>query len=282
MNCKLLLVDNTTAIAHPWKKTLNSNFITSEAVGGFEAVTKLKNEVFDIIIVNISLGHLNGVDAVRKIREKYYLIPIIVLYKQADVLNLKQAKTYGIQQALQLPVNVKHLIVAISKLIPIHKIREQFNGQVDKTKERQTGGEQHREEFINVEDRFYEGLSAIAAAQYDRAISIYQHILDLTNIKHEIWLRYINEALFQLGHCYARLKDYRRSNKHFALFITKAPRHNFVREALLHIGQNHETMENYPRAAHYYQKVLKIRPMDSYTTRARRLLNKLEKKGLVL
>ena len=279
MNCKLLLLDNTTAIANPWKKILNTNFNTAEAVGGFEAVTKLKHEEFDIIIVNISLQHMNGADAIRKIREEFYLIPIIALYKQSDVLNLKQVKTYGIQQSLQLPVNIKHLLVTISKLVPPQRLQEASQAR----QQQQQSAANHRtrdDDYINVEEKFYEGLSAIATSRYDHAIEIYNFILGLTNIKHEAWLRYVKEAQFQLGHCYARLRNYRASNKHFARFISKAPRHNFVREALLHIGQNHESMQNFNKAADYYRKVLEIRPMDSYTTRARKLLEKLEKKGL--
>ena len=276
MNCRLLVIDNSTALTSPWKKVLNENFTMSEAVGGYEAVTKLRCEPFDLIIVNISLDCLNGADAIRKIREKFYFIPIIALYAKTDILNLKQVKAYGIQHALSLPVDVKNLIIIISKLIPAYRLTEKSNIQHHRECEEKSKSNKD-EDFINVEEKFYEGLSAIATMHFREAVEIYESILHLTNIKHETWLRYITEAHFQLGQCYAHLKEYETSNKYYISFINKAPTHNFVKEALLYLGKNYEAMHNLTKASYYYQRVLNMRPFDSYTTQARKLLTKLAK-----
>jgi len=277
MNCKLLLIDNTTAITNPWKKVLNANFLTSEAVGGFEAITKLKSETYDLIIVNISLSDLNGVDAIRKIRDKFYFIPIIVLHAKSDNLYLKQVKTYGIQDVLALPVDVKLLIIAISRLLPACKLNEKSNGQQHKENDEQKPVVKE-DSHVNIEEKFYEGLSAVAAMRYDNAIEIYKFILQQTNIKHESWLRYVNETYFQLGQCYANIKEYEISNQYFLTFISKAPNHIFVKETLLYLGKNYETMQNITKASYFYQKVLNTRPFDSFTTQARKFLTKMEKK----
>ena len=115
MKNKILLLDNSTTIFSPWKKVLNEYYECIEAIGGFEAISKLRNENFKLVIVNISLDHMNGVEAVEKIRDKHKLIPIITIYDSKDTLNLKQTMTYGIQYAIKMPVDHRELIIEARK-----------------------------------------------------------------------------------------------------------------------------------------------------------------------
>ena len=83
--------------------------------------------------------------------------------------------------------------------------------------------------------------------------------------------------MFHLGQCYARLKDYKQSNKYYQDFINKAPHHNCAKEALLYLGKNHQAMKDYLKATYYYKKVINMRPFDSFSTQARKLLKKISK-----
>jgi tetratricopeptide (TPR) repeat protein len=265
----ILVMDTSTSLTSPWKKELEDHLNLTEVIGGFEAITKLKNDVYSLLLVNISINHLNGVDAIRRIRDQYKYLPIIVLYDPRDVLNLKQTMSYGIQQAIPLPVTSRIILKSISNYVRIPK--EPVETQKIQSSEKQPG----RNNFVDVESKFYEGLSAIAANQIDKAITIYKSLLGLTNIKKERWLKYIEESMFHLGQCYARLKKYKESNKYYTDFIQKAPYHNCVKEAFLYLGKNHESMKDYQKAVYYYKKVINMRPYDSFSTQARRLLKKI-------
>lgn len=265
-------MDTSTSFSSPWKRDLGNHLNITEVIGGFEAITKLKNDVYSLLLVNISIDHLNGVDAIRKIRDKYKYLPIIVLYDSRDILNLKQAMSYGIQQALPFPVTSEAILKSIANYVRIpaesmepEKIQSHDN-EDDKNAD-----------FVDVETKFYEGLSAIAANQIEKAITIYKSLLELSNIKRERWLKYIEESMFQLGQCYARLKNYKQSNKYYNDFIQKAPYHNCVKEAFLYLGKNHATMKEYQKAVYYYKKVINMRPFDSFSTQASKLLKKLVK-----
>jgi len=263
-------MDTSSSFTSPWKKDLNTHYDVTEIIGGFEAVTKLRNEVFNLIIVNISIARINGVDAIRKIRDKYKDIPIIVLFDRKDLLNIKQAKAYGISTAIQYPVTSKAILNSISKYISV-SLKEQEPNDI----EDQDSNIKKSENYVNIENQYYEGLSAIAANQIEKAINIYTSLINLTNIKQEKWLKYIEESRFQLGQCYARLKDFMQSNKYYLDFITRFPNHNSIKEAHLYVADNYTALKDYSKASFYYKKVINMRPFDSLSTQARKLLKKI-------
>ncbi|HEQ72616.1 MAG TPA: tetratricopeptide repeat protein [Spirochaetia bacterium] len=285
MSGTLLLIDNTTAIMHPWKKGLESRYRTIEAVGGVEAVRKIKTEAVDLVIVNISLRHLHGVEAISKIRSSFDRLPIVVLYDKKDVLDLKQAKTYGVNALLPLPVDFKRLLEEVQQLVPDtasadanSTARKTINpasrapspssavGRQGGTRAMGTDG------FENVEQLYYDGLSAISANDLDHAIEIFESLIGVTRLKRDSWRRYLEESLFQLGQCYAARGDYEKSCSYYTAFITKAPHNSSVKSALLYLGKNYLALKNREKAVYYLKKLINTTPYDSYCTQARKLL----------
>ncbi|MBN2736394.1 MAG: response regulator [Spirochaetales bacterium] len=272
MKNKILLLDNSTTIFSPWKKVINQYYDCTEAIGGFESLSKLKNNDFKLVIVNLSIDKMNGVEAIEKIRSKYESIPIIVLYAPKDILNLKQAMVYRIQHALKLPIDHRELIIEARKYADIESIRLTHNQD---TPSSSVSSIKKEANFVDVEAKFYEALSAVAGNQINHAIQIYDNLLSLTNIKKEGWRRYIEESLFHLGQCYSRLQDFEKANKYYKEFICKVPHHNCVKESILYLGQNYQAMKDYNRASAYYKKVINMKPFDSFSTQASKLLKKI-------
>ncbi len=294
MKYKILIMDNTTAIRHPWKREIAEKYDVTEVIGSFEALTRLKSAAYSAVIVNISLSQLKGVDAIGKIREKWQDLPIFVIYEQKDVLGLKQALTYKIRNSFPTPVDPTNLLAALSQCNSNHKQVAELgeilaesakdnggNGQkpggVPSNGKSQAASKDNHGDYVDIESMFYEGLSAIAASQIEKAIKIYKDIINVTNIKREKWLHYVEESFFHLGQCHSLLKDYPKSNKYYADFITRAPHHGSVKEALLYLGRNHEAMNDLERASNYYKKVINMQPFDSFSTQAKKFLSKIAK-----
>ena len=289
MKSKILIMDNTTALRNPWKRSLIEKYEAMEVIGGFEALTRLKSTSYLAVIVNISLVQLKGVEAIGKIRDKFPDLPIIILYDQKDIRNLKQALAYGIQNYIPIPVDPTNLLAALSKFNSQTIKPPQVESKAPKmdetivTKKNNDGNgisnsaskPLKTDNYVDVEARFYDGLSAIATNDIESAIQIYRDILCLTNIKKETWIRYIEESLFHLGQCYARLKDFKTSSKFYVDFITRAPNHNCVKEALIYLGKNCEALNEPEKAANYYKKVVNMKPFDSFSTQARKFLSRI-------
>ncbi|RPJ03424.1 MAG: response regulator, partial [Spirochaetaceae bacterium] len=278
MNSKILILDTSTVMLSPWKKVVAKNYIIEEAVGGVEALRKIKNDSVDLVIVNISQKSVNGVEAIGKIRGVHEKLPIIVLFDKKDALDLKQSKAYGINSMVMLPVDVRKLLVEIGRFIgretehSVHKPVKQQDNPAPKKESfdfQFRGGDQAGdntqpvEEITDVEKAFYDGLSAISSNELQEAISIFQAILKVTRLKRETWRRYLEDALFQLGQCYATLGNLDRSNAYYSAFIQKAPHNTSHKSALWYMGKNYYAMKNYPKAAAYLKQVMETKPFDS-------------------
>ncbi|MBN1412706.1 MAG: response regulator [Spirochaetales bacterium] len=276
MSCKILVVDNSTALTNPWKGTLSQRYTIYEVMGGFEAVSRLRSDSFDLVIVNISNKHIKGVDAVNRIREKNDNIPIIVISDPKDALALKQAKAYGIQQALPVPVDEDLLFLVISRLVPKASLQAEENRQ-EKQAAEAAGQLKRNKNYEDVESQYYEGLNAIGANQIDKAIEIFSSIIKISSIKTERWRHYIEETYFQLGLCYSRKNEFEKSIKLYKEFVTRAPHHKNIKAALLYIGQSYQKLKVLPKAAFYYKKVMSLKPFDSFSSQATKLFKKIEK-----
>lgn len=79
----ILIVEDDTALQGILKEKLESfNFKVSQATSGQQAVTKIKEERFDLILLDIMLpGGMNGFDFLEQIKANPVLkeIPVIVL-----------------------------------------------------------------------------------------------------------------------------------------------------------------------------------------------------------
>ncbi len=279
MPATILIIDNTSPLIHTWKKGLESQYRVIEAMGGIEAVRKIKNEAIDLVIANISLRTLNGVEAVGKIRSSYENIPVIVVHDQRDVLDLKQARAYNVNTAMCLPVDYKKLIAEIERLLPagLASTGPLYEDPAPRT----TGtGSTRRtpadDDYQDIEKQFYDGLSAISANNLPEAIAVFESIIKVTRLKRETWRHFLDDALFQLGQCYAATGNLPKSNTCYKAFIAKAPHNLSFKSALLYLGKNYIALKENAKAAVYLKQVVNTPPFDSFGTQARKLLKAIE------
>jgi CheY-like chemotaxis protein len=284
MPAKLLVIDNNSPLLHSWKKGLSSEYSLIEAMGGIEAVRKIKTESIDLVIANISLRTLNGVEAIGKIRSSFDKIPIIVLHDPKDTLDLKQAKAYSINGVMNLPVDYKKLIAEIERLLPAGRTTPAavkppaedatvYRASPAASRSAAAGS---YDDDDNVEKRFYEGLSAISDNNLPEAIAVFESLIKLTRIKKESWRRYLDDSLFQLGQCYAATSQYDKSNAYYKTFIAKAPHNLSYRSALLYLGKNYIALKDNAKAVVYLKQVINSSAADSFSTQARKLLKTIE------
>jgi CheY-like chemotaxis protein len=282
MPVKILIIDNTSALIHSWKKGLDEQYTTVEAMGGIEAVRKIKNETVDLVIANISLRTINGVEAIGKIRSSFDKIPIIVVHDQRDVLDLKQAKAYNVNAAMCQPVDYKKLIAEIERLLPAGQtgarpaVREAPAPSGWQTPAPAASKASSAGIEDDVEKIFYEGLSAISANNFAEAIGYFESIIKVTRIKRDTWRHYLDDALFQLGQCHAATGNLEKSNTYYKNFIAKAPHNLSFKSALLYLGKNYIALKDNAKAMVYLKQVINTPPSDSFATQARKLLKTIE------
>ena len=77
---QVLIVDDDPAICKLLEKVMRSNDMDSHAVGsGQQALRALEEHTFDIILLDVNLGDMEGFDVLRKLRERGIKTPVIII-----------------------------------------------------------------------------------------------------------------------------------------------------------------------------------------------------------
>ena len=86
----------------------------TEAVNGREALAKLAQERFDLLLTDINMPEMNGIELVRHLRMGLKdPIPIIIITTKGEVKDRELGMSLGANSYLTKPVNVKDLIMAV-------------------------------------------------------------------------------------------------------------------------------------------------------------------------
>ena len=96
---------------------LQKRYNLLRAHNGIEAVTLNEDEKPDLILMDIRMPDMNGLDATRIIKEVNHDTPIIALSAYAFDENIKEAKAAGCDEFLPKPFKVEDLIEVIHKYL---------------------------------------------------------------------------------------------------------------------------------------------------------------------
>ena len=117
-NAPLILVaedeDNNFELV---KVVLSKRYRLLRAHNGIEAVTICEDEHPDLILMDIRMPDMNGLDATRIIKEVNHDVPVIALSAYAFDENIKEAKEAGCNDFIAKPFRVENLLDMIQKYL---------------------------------------------------------------------------------------------------------------------------------------------------------------------
>ena len=87
------------------------------AADGLEAVQKVQSESFDLVLMDIKMPRLNGMDATREIRKTNKEIPIVALTAHAFNSDKEMAIAAGCNAYLVKPIDRKALFEVLRKYL---------------------------------------------------------------------------------------------------------------------------------------------------------------------
>ena len=94
----------------------------TEAVNGQEALIKLTQEKFDLLLTDINMPEMNGIELVRHVRGGLKSeIPIIIITTKGEVRDRELGMSLGANGYLTKPVIVKDLIMSVVTLLEDRK-----------------------------------------------------------------------------------------------------------------------------------------------------------------
>lgn len=117
MQKRLLVVDDEPVLLKGLKYSLEQeNYEIDTAVDGEEAYEKAQSEEYDLIILDLMLPKMNGLEVCKKIREKS-MVPIIILTAKGEDSSKVLGLEYGADDYLTKPFNVLELKARIKAIL---------------------------------------------------------------------------------------------------------------------------------------------------------------------
>jgi EAL domain-containing protein (putative c-di-GMP-specific phosphodiesterase class I) len=119
----ILLVDDEPAIARAYGRTLSAaGFSVITACDGREAANAARDKSFDVIISDIAMPEMDGLELLRAVREHDLDVPFVIMTGGPAVDSAVRAMEYGALRYLIKPVDPPELEEVVARAIRLHQM----------------------------------------------------------------------------------------------------------------------------------------------------------------
>ncbi|OGO32407.1 MAG: hypothetical protein A2Z29_02350 [Chloroflexi bacterium RBG_16_56_11] len=113
----ILVVDDNADLLETFAMIFKRRgYYVATAENGASAVAKFKEQNFDITLMDIVMPEMNGVEALRKIKEMQPGALVILMTAYSDEKLLKTAREEGVRQVINKPIQIDRLMELINEL----------------------------------------------------------------------------------------------------------------------------------------------------------------------
>jgi DNA-binding NtrC family response regulator len=112
--CSVLLVDDETAFIEPLVKRLNKRGLTTAGChSGEEALRHLASGTVDVVVLDVKMPGLGGIETLREIKREHPLVEVIMLTGHASVEAAIEGMELGAFDYLMKPTDLEDLLFKI-------------------------------------------------------------------------------------------------------------------------------------------------------------------------
>ncbi len=116
MQQRILIVEDDMALAEALQETLElSGFVAQHAVNGIAALELLQQQEFHLLVSDVHMQEMDGHTLLRKVRERYPELPVLLMTAYASVEKAVQAMRDGAVDYLMKPFEADVLVNAVSR-----------------------------------------------------------------------------------------------------------------------------------------------------------------------
>jgi len=119
MSTVLIIEDNDKNMKLARDVLQNKGYKTLEAVTGEEGVKLAKQHVPDLVLMDIQLPGINGIEAFKQIRAdaKTAKIPVIALTASVTPTDRSQISAAGFDAFVSKPINLKEFVETVKRMV---------------------------------------------------------------------------------------------------------------------------------------------------------------------
>ena len=121
---RILVVDDEESHRIMLRAVLGAEgYAVAEASDGTEAVTAVEREAFDVILLDIRMTNMDGIEALTEIRKISPLVPVLIMTAYASVKTAVEALKAGAFDYLTKPLDIEELKILIEKALDHYHLR---------------------------------------------------------------------------------------------------------------------------------------------------------------
>jgi len=120
MSKVILTADDSASVRQMVTLTLkNAGFEVIESVDGADAYSKLEGKTVDMVITDLNMPNMDGIELIKKIRESpdHKFVPIVLLTTESQADKKQEGKQAGATGWIVKPFKPEQLIAVIKKVL---------------------------------------------------------------------------------------------------------------------------------------------------------------------
>ncbi len=122
---KILIVDDEKNVQELIAQLLKDDYLISTAKTGEEAIEKVKEEKIDLVLLDINLPKMNGIDLLSEIKKFNWQIPVIIVSGISNIRTVVQTMRLGSYYYFDKPFAPEELINIIKEALNEKEIKEE-------------------------------------------------------------------------------------------------------------------------------------------------------------
>ena len=126
MSGKVLLIEDKDSLREMLKRALEEgSFIVEEARDGIEAFHKIKNERFLLILSDLRIPHVDGLEILRVAKEVDSETPVIFMTAYGSIEIAVEAMKNGAYDFMPKPVDINYLLLLVNRIKSSQQLRNE-------------------------------------------------------------------------------------------------------------------------------------------------------------
>ena len=121
MSARVLIVDDEKRLAYFLGQTLQLDFPECQvdtAYSGEEALSSLASSTYDLIIADVRMPGVSGLELIKGVRYLDAEVPIILMTGYGSASLRREAATLGVNHYVDKPFDIDDLISTVGQLLP--------------------------------------------------------------------------------------------------------------------------------------------------------------------
>ena len=117
-SAKILVIEDESLVRQSYDDMLNFFGYEVESVpNGREGMSRITKNDYDIVVTDLNMPEMNGIDVLKYIKKKKPYIEVIVITGYATLENAIEAMKVGAYDYFAKPIDIEHVRIVLSKCV---------------------------------------------------------------------------------------------------------------------------------------------------------------------